>query len=301
VHPDLLYRGGDRCEIRQPTNKRNRLLGRGREKRQLATYKSSSDAVIDGWPAQTHHMANREDKHQDRFAAWYPWHGALPRKQEQPQQQQQQQQQQEQEQPLPQSSSLPLRRHVLFEDDEDEAVPFLADASYKRGIKHFESSNFEGTCVRYMHRMYFSANVAAGTARCRRHSTMHIVHSWRTQYRADCRYTMVIYNLKRVSLCVCLCGCAMLCYGVLCYGMVCYGRVIIIAASIDVLQRTLNLGHPNMGTIHGRIGESFYRLALAQERPEVTHTAELRQAYEHLNLGACAQLCTALCIVMRMP
>jgi hypothetical protein len=93
----------------------------------------------------------------------------------------------------------------------------------------------------------------------------------------------------------------MLCYGVLCYGMVCYGRVIIIAASIDVLQRTLNLGHPNMGTIHGRIGESFYRLALAQERPEVTHTAELRQAYEHLNLGACAQLCTALCIVMRMP
>ena len=84
---------------------------------------------------------------------------------------------------------------------------------------------------------------------------------------------------------------------VVCYGML-WSRTVI-AASIDVLQRTLNLGHPNMGTIHGRIGESFYRLALAQERPEVTHTAELRQAYEHLNLGACAQLCTALCIVMR--
>ena len=57
----------------------------------------------------------------------------------------------------------------MFEDDEDEAVPFMADASYKRGIKHFESSNFEGTCVRYMYRMYFSANVTLPP-------TQHIAH-----------------------------------------------------------------------------------------------------------------------------
>ena len=57
-----------------------------------------------------------------------------------------------------------------------------------------------------------------------------------------------------------------------------------LAGSIEVFRRSLELGHPNAGAVHSRLGESLYRLALGKENPELT--AELLQAYEHFNLGA---------------
>lgn len=57
-----------------------------------------------------------------------------------------------------------------------------------------------------------------------------------------------------------------------------------LAGSSDVFRRSLDFGHPDTAEAHSRLGESLYRLALAQEKPELT--AELLQAYEHFNLGA---------------
>jgi hypothetical protein len=44
--------------------------------------------------------------------------------------------------------------------------------------------------------------------------------------------------------------------------------------------------------VHRRLGESLYKLAVAQEKPELT--AELLQAYEHFNLGEHAYPSSAL-------
>jgi hypothetical protein len=58
----------------------------------------------------------------------------------------------------------------------------------------------------------------------------------------------------------------------------------VLAGAADIFRRSLEFGHPNAGTVHSRLGEALYKLALAQAKPELT--AELLQAYEHLNLGA---------------
>lgn len=59
---------------------------------------------------------------------------------------------------------------------------------------------------------------------------------------------------------------------------------IVLAGAADIFRRSLEFGHPNAGTVHSRLGEALYKLALAQAKPELT--AELLQAYEHFNLGA---------------
>lgn len=108
-----LFRGGDLCDIRQGT-KRRAAGGRTQP-----VGKSITRGFVGDW--QQKHYAEFGDQ-EAHYASIGAWHGQAPRSRGR------------------HSSQAPY----AFEDDEDDAVPYMAAASYDKGIKLFETNDFEG-------------------------------------------------------------------------------------------------------------------------------------------------------------
>ena len=109
-----LFRGGDLCDIRQGTKRRAAGV------RTQPVGKSITRGLVgDGWHQKDYAEFDDQEAH---YASTDAWHGQAPR---------------------------PRGRYSLqaprpFEDDEDDAVPYMAAASYDKGIKLFETNDFEG-------------------------------------------------------------------------------------------------------------------------------------------------------------
>ena len=204
-----VFRDGEICHIRQPTNHR-------------ATRRFASDELVAGGWQHYEEFADHEPHSGSGYGAWDDaWHGRVGRS-------------------LRRTKTSPeVQRPFL--DDELEATPYMAGASYEKGIRLFETNDFEGKISQVL------------------------VPCLTLSHPARCQTQLLRCHTHFSSPCACL---------------IC----VALAGSIEVFQRSLELGHPDAGAVYSRLGESLYRLALGKEKPELT--AELLQAYEHFNLGA---------------
>ena len=113
LRPSLtVFRDGEICHVRQPTNRR-------------ATGRFASDEIVaDGWQ-HYEEFADHEPHSGSGYGAWDDaWHGRVRRSQRRT------------------KTSPEAQRPFL--DDELEATPYMAEASYERGIRLFETNDFEG-------------------------------------------------------------------------------------------------------------------------------------------------------------
>jgi len=104
---------GNHCDIRQPTNaNRAKVLG--------SKVTSGTGAGADGW--RKHHAQQYQDQ-QQRFTAWDPWHG---------------------QQPPPPPPVKPPPPSMVFQDNEEDAVPDAAADAFSHGQHLFNLGDYEG-------------------------------------------------------------------------------------------------------------------------------------------------------------